>query len=58
MIGKFLDLLYAKRKPVGYTLGGLNVLAGVNHALHGDFGLAMLWFAIGMMLVMDAYEFK
>lgn len=58
MISKFLDYVYSKRKPVGYTVGGLNVLVGVNHLIHGDFGLALLWFAIGMMLVMDAYEFK
>jgi hypothetical protein len=58
MISKFLDYVYSKRKPIGYTVGGLNVLVGVNHLLHGDFGLALLWFAIGMMLVMDAYEFK
>jgi hypothetical protein len=58
MIGKFLDYVYSKRKPIGYTIGGLNVLVGVNHIFHGDFGLALLWFAIGMMLVMDAYDFK
>lgn len=58
MIGKILDYLYSKRKPVGYTIGGLNVLVAINHLIHGDFGLAMLWFAIAMMLIMDAYEFK
>jgi hypothetical protein len=58
MISKFLDYVYSKRKPIGYTIGGLNVLVGINHIFHGDFGLALLWFAIGMILVMDAYEFK
>jgi hypothetical protein len=58
MISKFLDYVYSKRKPIGYTVGGLNVLVGINHLVHGEFGLALLWFAIGMMLVMDAYEFK
>lgn len=58
MIVKFLDYVYSKRKPIGYTVGGLNVLVGINHLINGDFGLALLWFAIGMMLVMDAYEFK
>ena len=58
MIGKFLDWFYAKRKPIGYTIGGLNVLSGLNHLIHGDAGLALLWFAIGMMLIMDAYESK
>jgi hypothetical protein len=58
MIGKFLDYVYSKRKPIGYTVGGLNVLTGINHLINGDFGLALLWFAIGMMLVMDAYDIK
>jgi hypothetical protein len=58
MISKFLDYVYSKRKPIGYTIGGLNVLAGISHLINGEFGLALLWFAIGMMLVMDAYEFK
>jgi hypothetical protein len=58
MISKFLDWLYSKRKPIGYTIGGLNVLAGLGHLLQAEFGLALLWFAIGMMLIMDAYEFK
>jgi hypothetical protein len=58
MLGKFLDWFYSKRKPIGYSLGGLNVLVGVNHIFYGDFGLALLWFAIAMMLIIDAYEFK
>lgn len=58
MISKFLDYIYSKRKPIGYTIGGLNVLCGINFLVHGDFGMALLWFAIGMMLIMDAYEFK
>lgn len=58
MINKFLGLLYSKRKPIGYTIGGLNVLCAINFLAHGDFGMALLWFAIGMMLVMDAYEIK
>ena len=58
MLGKFLDWFYSKRKPIGYTIGALNVLVGLNHVINGDFGLALLWFAIAMMLVIDAYEFK
>lgn len=58
MLGKFLDWFYSKRKPIGYTIGALNVLVGLNHVINGDFGLALLWFAIGMMLIIDAYEFK
>lgn len=58
MIDKFLNWFYSRRKPIGYTIGGLNVLAGINHIIHGDFGLALLWLAVGMMLIIDAHEFK
>ena len=58
MLGKFLDWFYSKRKPIGYTIGGLNILVGLNHIINGDFGLALLWFAIAMMLIIDAHEFK
>lgn len=58
MVDKFLNWFYSRRKPIGYTIGGLNVLAGINHIFHGDFGLALLWLAVGMMLIIDAHEFK
>lgn len=58
MFEKFMVWFSANRKPIGYTVGGMNVLGGVNHALHGDFGLAVLWIVIGGLLIVDAREFK
>lgn len=57
-LNNLLDWAYSKRKPVGYTVGGLNILVSLSHLLQGEFGLALLWFAIGTMLVFDAKEFK
>jgi hypothetical protein len=54
----FLDWFYRNRKTIGYTIGGLNILSGVDRAVNGDWGLALLWFVIGAFLIIDAYEFK
>ena len=57
-MNKFLDWFYKNRKPIGYTIGGLNLLSAVNYAVNGDYGMAVLWTVIGAFLVIDAYEFK
>ena len=58
MLDKFFVWFGINRKPIGYTLGGLNLLAGLNHVLHGNYGLAMLSGVIGGFLILDSYEFK
>jgi hypothetical protein len=58
MFGKFLEWLGSKRKAVGYTIGGLNLLAALNYYLTGQTGLAVLWVVIGMFLIWDAAEYK
>jgi hypothetical protein len=57
-MNKFMEWFGKNRKPIGYTVGALNVLAGINHLLHGQFGLAVLWIVIGSFLIWDAHEFK
>jgi hypothetical protein len=57
-MNKFFEWVYAKRKAIGYTVGGLNVLAAVNYAFNGQTGMAVLWTVIGLFLIWDAYEFK
>lgn len=57
-MSKFAEWLLSKRRPVGYTIGGLNILLGVNYALQGEAGLAILWIVLGSFLVWDAYEYK
>ena len=57
-MSKFMEWFGRNRKTIGYTIGGLNLLVAVNHLVHGQWGLAVLWFVIGGFLVFDAYEFK
>ncbi len=58
MFGKFFEWFGRNRKPVGYTIGVLNLLVAVNHLLHGETGLAVLWFVIGSTILFDTYEYK
>lgn len=58
MLDKFFVWFGINRKPIGYTLGGLNLLAGLNHVLQGNYGLALLSGVIGGFLILDSYEFK
>jgi hypothetical protein len=57
-MSKFFEWMYTKRKAIGYTIGGLNLLAAVNYYLQGQTGMAVTWTVIGMFLIWDAYEFK
>jgi hypothetical protein len=57
-MNKFLDWFYKNRKTIGYTIGGLNLLAAVNYAVNGDYGLAIMWAVISAFLIVDAHEFK
>jgi len=57
-MSKFFEWFGRNRKPIGYFIGGLNILSAISHATRGDFGMAALWFAIGFMFIWDAYEFK
>ena len=57
-MNKFLEWMYAKRKAIGYTVGGLNLLAAVNYYFNGQTGMAVTWTVIGLFLIFDAYEFK
>ena len=57
-MSKFFEWMYTKRKAIGYTIGGLNLLAAVNYYLQGQTGMAVTWTVIGIFLIWDAHEFK
>lgn len=57
MKDKILIWIGRNRKAIGYTVGGLNLLAALNHLAMGQYGLAMLWLVIGAMIVMDTRGF-
>ena len=58
MLDKFIVWFGNNRKTIGYTIGGVNVLSGINYAVQGTYGLALLWLIIGGAIILDSYEFK
>ena len=57
-MSKFSEWFTKNRKTIGYTIGGLNLLAAANYYFQGDVGLACLWFVIAMGILFDTYEYK
>lgn len=57
-MSKFFEWVGRNRKPISYTIGGLNLLAAVNFAIQGYHGMAVLWIAIAFMLIWDGYDSK
>ena len=58
MLDKFIVWFGNNRRAIGYTIGGVNVLSGINYAVQGNYGLALLWLIIGSAIILDSYEFK
>jgi hypothetical protein len=58
MLDKFIVWFGNNRKAIGYSIGGVNVLSGINFAFQGNYGLALLWLIIGGAIILDSYEFK
>lgn len=54
---KFFEWFDRNRKAVGYTVGTMNILVGLNHFVNADAGLAVLWLVIGTFLIWDAYAY-
>ena len=46
------------RRPIGYTIGGLNVLAALFAGLRGDITSAVCSALIGIALIWDAAELR
>lgn len=58
MLDKFIVWFGNNRRAIGYSIGGVNVLSGINFAVQGNYGLALLWLIIGGAIILDSYEFK
>ena len=58
MKDRFLEWLGRNRRAIGYTAGVMNLLVALNHLIQGDIGLAVLWLAIGVMMVIDVGAYK
>lgn len=55
-MNKFLEWCNRNGKPIGLTIGGLNILTGVMSLVAGNYFIALIGFAIGSFLIFDAYR--
>jgi hypothetical protein len=56
MLDKFFIWVGRNRKEISLTIGGVNLLAGLSSLINGDYGLAIVGFTIGGVLILDAYK--
>lgn len=55
---KLTNWLMDNRTKIGYTVGILNLLAGVSNILYGNYGLATFSFLIGAWIIYDTKTSK
>ena len=58
MKDKFIEWFSCNRKTIGYTIGGLNVFAGVSYLFQGQTVAGLTWVIIGGMIIFDTWKFK
>ncbi len=54
----FFEWFDGNRKPIGYTIGALNLLAGISNLANENYTLAVVNFAIAAVLIADAWRSK
>jgi hypothetical protein len=55
---KFFEWTSRNWKTIGYTIGALNLLAGISNLVNNNYTLAMVNFAIAVVLIADAWRTK
>ena len=58
MKDKILIWFGRNRRPIGYTIGALNLLSGISYLISDLIGLGVLWLVVGAMIIIDTREFK
>jgi hypothetical protein len=53
---KFLIWFDRYRTPIGYTLGGVNVVSGIFETVLGNTFSGVLWLGIGAIILFDTWE--
>ena len=56
MLDNFFIWVGRNRKEISLTIGGLNLLSGLSALVNGNYGLAIVGFTIGGVLILDAYK--
>ncbi len=57
-MNSFFEWTSRNRKPIGYTIGSLNLLAGISNLVNDNYTLAVVNFAIAVVLIADAWRAK
>jgi hypothetical protein len=57
MKDKIIFWFTENRKKIGYTLGGLNVLSGLNSIANGQSANGLIMIFVGSVLIFDAWAF-
>ncbi len=55
---KFFEWTSCNRKSIGYTIGALNLLAGISNLVNNNYTLAVVNLAIAVVLIADAWRSK
>jgi Ca2+/Na+ antiporter len=58
MKDKIVNWLMAHRKPIGYSIGALNVLSGVSNIALGNVVGGAFWVVIGAVIIVDVKTFN
>ena len=57
-MNKFLVWFERNRKPIGYTVGALNVFSGVVGVLTGNIINGVIFLILGSAIILDTKMFK
>jgi uncharacterized membrane protein HdeD (DUF308 family) len=55
---KFFEWTSRNRKSIGYTIGALNLLAGISNLVNNNYTLAVVNLVIAVVLIADAWRTK
>jgi len=53
---KFFNWFNKNRRTIGFTVGGLCLLSSVNYLLDGNAVGCVLYFLVGVMIIVDAKD--
>lgn len=56
MFEKFAVWFGTYRKRIGYTIGGINVLGGLQYFAQGNTAQGWLYVMVGGILILDAWD--
>ena len=58
MMDKFFEWFGRHREPIGYTVGGINLLNGFVGIISGNVVNGIFWILLGSAIIFDTRMFK